>query len=177
MSKRLSTAIVVLALLAMATVSCRSQRETAHTTPTTPVIDPTAPPAYAPQYYTANFTCTTQGITAKGQLRLQADSVLWAYASKIVELGRARLTKDSVVVYVKLTNSCFRGTYIDLYRRFGYRTSFDEVVKMATADDAEQQISALIRSLNLDATVAMEPWQKADRLTFPIPIPTNAKPL
>ena len=75
---------MVLALLAMATVGCRSQRETAHTTPTTPVIDPTAPPAYAPQYYTANFTCTTQGITAKGQLRLQADSVLWAYASKIV---------------------------------------------------------------------------------------------
>ena len=161
---------MMLALLAVAVAGCRSQRDAAHTRPTTP-------PAYVPQYYTANFTCTTQGITAKGQLRMQTDSVLWAYASKIVELGRARLTQDSVVVYVKLTNSCFRGTYIDLYRRFGYRTSFDEVVAMATADDAEQQIAALMRSLNLDATVSLEPWQKADKLTFPIPIPANAKPL
>ena len=168
---------MVLALLAMVTVGCRIQRETAHTTPTTPVIDPTAPPAYAPQYYTANFTCTTQGITAKGQLRLQADSVLWAYASKIVELGRARLTKDSVVVYVKLTNSCFRGTYIDLYRRFGYRTSFDEVVKMATADDAEQQIAALMKALSVDATVTMEPWKQVSALTFPLAIPKTVKPL
>ena len=95
---------------------------------------------------------------------MQPDSVLWAYASKIIELGRARLTKDSVVVYVKITNSCFRGTYIDLYRRFGYRTSFDEVVKMATADDAEQQISSLMKSLNLDATVSLEPWQQSERL-------------
>lgn len=171
------------ALLTLAVVGCRSHREVANTRPSTPSTgtvtpaDPNNPPAYVPKYYTANFTCSTQGITAKGQLRMQPDSVLWAYASKIIELGRARLTKDSVVVYVKLTNSCFRGTYIDLYRRFGYRTSFDEVVKMATADDAEQQIASLMKSLNLDATVSLEPWQQSEQLTFPIPIPANAKPL
>ena len=87
------------------------------------------------------------------------------------------MTPDSVVVYAKVTNSCFRGTYADLYRRLGYRTSFDEVVKMATADDAEQQIASLLRSLNVDATVSLEPWQQTERLTFPIPIPANAKPL
>ena len=132
---------------------------------------------YTPHYYTTNFTCTAQGMTANGQLRLQPDSVLWAYASKIIELGRARLTPDSVVVYAKVANSCFRGTYADLYRRFGYRTNFEEVVKMATADDAEAQIATLLRSLNLDATVKLEPWQKAETLNFPIVIPANAKPL
>ena len=172
---------LVLALLALTATGCRIQREATRTQPATPTAgtatDPANPPAYVPKYYTAKFTCTTQGITANGQLRMQPDSVLWAYASKVIELGRARLTPDSVVVYAKVTNSCFRGTYADLYRRLGYRTSFDEVVKMATADDAEQQIASLLRSLNVDATVSLEPWQQTERLTFPIPIPANAKPL
>ena len=171
-----------MALLALTLAGCRLHREAAHGTSPTPggtasTTDPANPPAYVPHYYTSNFTCTTQGITAKGQLRMQTDSVLWASASKVVELGRARLTRDSVIVHVKLTNSCFKGTYIDLYRRFRYRTSFDEVVKMVTADDAEEQIAQLLKALNVDAEVKMEPWQQADRLTFPMAIPSNAKPL
>jgi hypothetical protein len=183
MSKRLSLTTLVLALLTLTVAGCRIHREAAQGTPANPrggtetPSDPANPPAYVPKYYTANFACTTQGISAKGQLRLQPDSVLWASASKIIELGRARLTPDSVLVYVKLNNSCFRGTYIDLYRRFGYRTSFDEVVKMVTADDAEKQIATLLGSLNLDATVEMDSWQQAQQLSFPIPIPANAKPL
>ena len=181
MSRRLSIAVLLFALTALTATSCRIHREATHARPATPTTgnatDPDSPPAYVPQYYTAKFTCTTQGITANGQLRLQPDSVLWAYASKIIELGRARLTPDSVVVYAKVANSCFRGTYADLYRRFGYRTNFEEVVKMATADDAEAQIATLLRSLNLDATVKLEPWQKAETLNFPIIIPANAKPL
>lgn len=180
MSRRLSITALVLALLALTVAGCRIHREATHGTPANPntgTNDPANPPAYVPKYYTANFTCTAQGVTAKGQLRLQPDSVLWASASKIIELGRARLTRDSVVVYVKVTNSCFRGTYIDLYRRFHYRTSFDEVVKMATADDAEQQIAALMSAMNLDATVKMEPWQQVATLTFPLAIPKNVNPL
>ena len=183
MSRKLNITALVLTLMALLTLTmagCRIHREATHGTPANPrtnTSDPANPPSYAPKYYTANFTCTAQGVTAKGQLRLQPDSVLWASASKIIELGRARLTRDSVVVYVKVTNSCFRGTYIDLYRRFHYRTSFDEVVKMATADDAGQQIAALMKAMNLDATVEMEPWQQVATLTFPLSIPKNANPL
>ena len=178
MSRKVNTALLAVLLLALTTAGCRSPREAARSTSSSSGTGNNSnPPAYVPQYYTSNFTCTAQGVTAKGQMRLQPDSVLWASASKVIELGRARLTRDSVVVYVKVTNSCFRGTYIDLYRRFKYRTSFDEVVKMATADDAEEQIAALIRSMNLDATVKMEPWQKAESLTFPLAVPANAKPL
>ena len=49
--------------------------------------------------------------------------------------------------------------------------------QMVTADDAEAQIANLLKALNVDAEVKLEPWQQADRLTFPIAIPTNAKPL
>ena len=132
---------------------------------------------YTPHYYTTNFTCTTQGVTANGQLRLQPDSVLWASASKVIELGRASLTKDSVVVYVKVSGRCFRGTYDDLYRRFHYRTTFQDVVKMVTADDAEQQIAGLIKAFNVDATVELDPWQQVDKLKFPFSVPSNVKPL
>lgn len=116
-------------------------------------------------------------MTANGQLRLQPDSVLWASASKVIELGRACLTKDSVVVYVKVSGRCFRGTYDDLYRRYHYRTSFQDAVKMVTADDAEQQIAALIKAFNLDATVELDPWQQVDKLKFPFSVPSNVKPL
>ena len=172
MSRKLTLTALATALLALALTGCHIQREAAHGTPTTP-----ADPANPPTYYTTNFTCTTQDITANGQMRLQPDSVLWASVTKIIELGRARLTRDSVVVYVKMTNSCFRGNYIDLYHRFGYRTSFDEVVKMATADDAEQQIAALMKALSVDATVTMEPWKQVSALTFPLAIPKTVKPL
>ena len=93
MSRRLSLTALTLALLTLSLAGCRLHREAtrgtapSHTETSTPT-DPATPPAYVPHYYTSNFTCSTQGITAKGQLRLQADSVLWASASKVIELGR-----------------------------------------------------------------------------------------
>ena len=86
MSRRLTLTAVATALLALAMAGCRIQREAAHGTSATPV-DPANPPAYTPKYYTTNYTCTTQGVTANGQMRLQPDSVLWANATKIIELG------------------------------------------------------------------------------------------
>ena len=183
MSRKVTLAILTLTALAVTMAGCRSHRNATHTPPngnrpgSPAMTDPSTPPAYVPKYYTANFTCTTQGVTANGQLRMQPDSVLWASASKVIELVRARLTPDSVVVYVKVSRQCFRGTYADLYQRFNYRTSFDDVIKMATAEDAETQIADLIRSLHLDATVHLEPWQQVEKLTFPMVIPSNVKPL
>lgn len=158
---------------------CISQRPSARSSsPGVRVDVPSGTSSHnTPHYYTTNFTCTTQGVTANGQLRLQPDSVLWASASKVIELGRASLTKDSVVVYVKVSGRCFRGTYDDLYRRFHYRTTFQDVVKMVTADDAEQQIAGLIKAFNVDATVELDPWQQVDKLKFPFSVPSNVKPL
>lgn len=126
---------------------------------------------------TNNFTCTTQGVTVNGQLRVKEDSVIWASATKIVELGRARITQDSVVIYAKVVNRCFRGTYMDIYRRFHYRTTFDEVYKMLTAPDAETQIVSLLQGFKVDAQIKLGPWKEAENLTFPFSVPKNVNPL
>lgn len=180
------TLLPILLTLLLVTAGCHTQRKAAEATQpeaatteaspdTTPIIPPHVVPT--PQYRSANFTCSAQGMTANGQLRMLEDSVIWACATKIVELGRARLTPDSVVVYAKVMNRCFRGTYTDIYRRFHYRTSFDELHKIIIADDADKQIAELLKSLKVDADVHVGPWKKADALTFPIPIPSNVKPL
>lgn len=166
--------LLMAAIAAVAVAGCLGPRETSGSTPSHGG-SPSQPST--PRYYTTNFTCTTQGVTANGQMRMQPDSIVWASVSKILELGRARLTPDSVVVYVKITGSCFRGTYADLYRRFHYRTSFAEVTKMLMSDNAEKQIADIIKAFDLDAEVTMEPWKRADRLTFPFSVPSNVKPL
>lgn len=139
---------------------------------------PELPPIYKPKKeFTSNFTCTTQGVTVNGQLRMKEDSVIWACASKVIELGRARLTQDSVLVYAKVVGRSFSGTYADIYRRYHYRTNFDELYAMLTAPDAEAQILALLAKFKVDATLKLSPWKEAENLTFPITIPKNAKPL
>ena len=46
--------------------------------------------------YRANFSCSVQGITVNGQIRMAKDSVVWLSINKIVELGRAKLTPNRV---------------------------------------------------------------------------------
>lgn len=187
---RVSLRLVVVGLLLVMT-GCSSTRKaapsrqepTATTQPTqtdTPDGNSTGPSIHREQpkkSLTNNFTCTTQGVTVNGQLRVKEDSVIWASATKIVELGRARLTQDSVVIYAKVVNRCFRGTYADIYRRFHYRTTFAEVYKMLTAPDAETQIVALLQGFKVDAKLKLGPWKEAEGLTFPFSVPKNVNPL
>jgi len=126
---------------------------------------------------TANFTCAVAGTTVNGQLRLAEDSLLWLSASKIVELGRALATPDSVIVYAKVMGSCFRGTYDDLYRRFHYRTSFDDLQEMVTAPDADTRLQELARRFGVAAEVHIQPWRQVAETSFPLYVPPNAKPL
>ena len=127
-----------------------------------------------PRYYTTRFTFEANGVTATGQLRMQPDSIIWGSAVKIIELGRVRLTPDSVCIYAKVMNSCFLGTYNDLYHRFRYRTNFQELVETLRSEDAGEQIAAIARHLGLAATVKMEPWTAAEQTSFPFAIPGNA---
>ena len=73
---------------------------------------------------TANFQCTLDDISLTGQVRLRRDSVLWLCANKFVELGRAKLTPDSVFLYAKVMNRYFAGTYDDLQKTVGVTTDF-----------------------------------------------------
>ena len=174
---------LTLALLILAG-GCRSHKEAARNTPkndstrhapSTEVVPET--PVYTPRYHTANFTCSAMGYSANGQLRMQEDSVIWVSATKIIELGRAKATPDSVIAFVKIAGRYFSGTYDDLYKRFHYRTSFAELQSIIKADDAEKQIAALAKKFNITATVKLEPWKEVDSTTFPMSIPSYAKKL
>jgi len=164
---------LALALL-LTLAGCRSHRDTARSA--SHAVTPTTGAA-TPRYFTSNFACSAEGVAANGQLRMQPDSVIWLSASKIIELGRARFTRDSVIIHAKVMGRCFRGNYDDLYRRFHLRTDFDQLYQTVTADDAGLRIAALARQLGIEATVELQPWKEVDRLTFPIPIPANINPL
>ena len=84
-----------------------------------------------------------------------------------------------MIIHAKITGQCFRGNYNDLYRRFNFRTDFDQLSKTLTAPapQAEKQLADIAQLLGIEATFTLQPWQKVDKLTFPIPIPNNAKPL
>jgi hypothetical protein len=171
--RRLPLWLLAAALLA---AGCISHKGAAR--PETPAVTPPTTDA-SPSYYTANFTCSAEGMTANGQLRMQTDSIIWLSASKVIELGRARFTHDSVIIHAKITGQCVRGDYNDLYRRFNFRTDFDQLAKTLTAPapQAEKQLADIAQLLGIEATFTLQPWQKVDKLTFPIPIPNNAKPL
>jgi len=174
--------IPIMVLVLLLATGCRSHKEAAQTNkPNTGQTDRTSGtptvPTYTPHYYTANFTATAQGFSANGQLRLQSDSIIWLSASKVVELARARFTPDSVLIHAKVLNRAFQGSYIDFYKRFHYRTSFDELYKLIMSDNAEAQLATIISTLGLEATVSLGPIKEVGKLSFPMNIPDKINPL
>ena len=172
--------------LATATIlvltGCRSHRE-ATRPPLPPPTDSVAaavqevePPA-APPCRTARIYATVQGTRVEGQLRMQPDSVIWVCATKVIELGRAMCTPDSVVVYAKVAGRCFRGSYRDVYHRFGWRTDFATLQRMVTDPQAEEELAAIARRFNIEASVHIADWKEVEKTSFPMAIPKQVKPL
>ncbi|MBR4176933.1 MAG: DUF4292 domain-containing protein [Bacteroidales bacterium] len=120
-------------LLILLFTGCRSHKELQRTdkTDTTATVvkpKPPAPPAtenldyiavtdYAS--YRANFSCSVQGITVNGQIRMAKDSVVWLSINKIVELGRAKLTPNRVQFSARLLSKDYDGGYEGLKSRWG----------------------------------------------------------
>ena len=78
----------------------------------------------------ANFECTVDDITVNGQLRMRRDSVIWVSLNKFIELGRAKLTRDSIFVYAKIASRYFEGTYSDLEKVAGITTDFESLQEL-----------------------------------------------
>jgi len=173
----------VMAILLLLATGCRSHKEASRpatpntSTQTTDTSSTEVTPTYTPHYYTANFTGAAQGYTVNGQLRVQSDSIIWLSGSKVIELARARFTHDSVLIYAKIVNRSFQGSYIDLYKRFKYRTSFDELYQMIMSDNAEAQLTTIFGKLGLEATIHLDPLKEVDHLSFPMYIPDKTNPL
>ena len=154
--------ILVIAAVALLAVGCRSTRQAA-----TAPVEVAAPAAPQRQLSVITFTAIVEGISATGQMRVAKDSVLWVSVNKLIELGRAMATKDSVWVTTTFGDHRFAGSYADLQRLTKRRITFDEMQAMAMADDGGEQISQLAASLGFNATVYITGRRKVDRLTFP----------
>lgn len=133
------------------------------------------------EYLSGNFTCEVAGFNVNGQLRMQCDSAIWVTGTKIIELGRAKCTHDSVFVYVKLRNIYFKGTYADIKKKTGYETDFATLQQMVcdayTSEKKQLALTIKSRVYNGRITATFNKMDTSQKLTFPIAIPSNAKPL
>lgn len=121
----------LLSLLALAAAGCKghpaSQPAPVETVPA--VAQPVTrymetDTLYNFHYFTANFTVEAQGIRADGVLRMKRDSLIWLSVNKIVELGRAEFTPDSLFGYLKVGNKFVACSYADLHKRLGIDIDF-----------------------------------------------------
>lgn len=169
MRLRLTPLLCIAALLAG---GCRSTRDSASTAETTApagatATAPDATPTPTPRYTVINFNATVEGISANGQLRMAPDSVIWVSVNKLVELGRAMATHDSVWVNAPLFDRRFAGTYADLRKATGHNVTFEKLQAIATSDDAERRIAELAAQLGFGATVSITERRTTESLRFP----------
>lgn len=86
------------------------------------------------RYYTANFSCTVQGIAVNGQIRMVSDSIIWISVNKLIEVGRAIATPSGVKGYSKLLNKYFEGSYADIRNRWGIDADFGTLEALLTGN-------------------------------------------
>lgn len=172
---------IILLCAAILLAGCHGTKHTARTVepPAAPAEEPTEEPAVTPvaqqkrTYTVVNFDGTVQGISVNGQLRMAEDSVMWVTVSKIIEVGRAMCTPDSLWLRAPLLGRDDAMSYADLRRITGKSITFGEMQKIATSDNAEEHIAALARQLGFDAAVRITGRRQVERLTFPYTKPTK----
>lgn len=129
-------------------------------------------------YMTATFTCEALGVKANGLLRMAADSIIWVSVSKVVDLGRAKFTPDSVWVYVPLRNMYYSCPYSYIKERFDVTVDFQMLQSMAVEKaEAGNKFTIPVRTsiLNEDVKFSIGKVGNPEQLSFPFSIPSGAK--
>lgn len=144
--------------------ACRSQRDTA-ATPDAP--DAPATPTETARYTVITFTGTVDGISVNGQVRMAKDSLIWCSITKLLEVGRAMATPDSVWVRSSLLGVNEAGTFSQAQRRAKTDLTFSQMQELLMSDDAEQRLAEMSRTFGHPATVRITRRQQVDRLSFP----------
>ena len=119
------------------------------------------------EYLTMNFSGEADGLSFTGQLRMATDSVIWCNFSKIIEVGRAMATRDSVWVRIPLLGRNDAGDYRMVERVAGFRITFDELQAILLGNNTEEEIRRLAKRMGHDVTVRIKKRERVDNLTFP----------
>ena len=148
----------LVALAALVVTGCRSSQPATSAPAVTPA---------APHYTVLTFTASLNGISVDGQLRMARDSVMWCSATKIIEVGRAMATPDSVWVSVPLMGGMRKGDYRTLRNKVGRDIDFNQLQAIVDGPDTAERIEALARQMGYKVSVKIKRRETVDHLTFP----------
>ena len=158
---------LLIALLA----GCHSSRPTA-TAPDVPPAEAEGPAPVEPPrrtYTVMNFSGEVEGVSVNGQLRLAEDSVMWLSVNKMIELGRALATPDSLFLRAPMMGRDEAIDYPALQRLTGRNITFDDLQQTVLADDASERIARLAASLGASAHLTISERRQVEHLSFPFP--------
>lgn len=176
-----NTTIILAALITLGTIAgCKSTRDAEKTLPGEVQENAESETSRCPnRYMTRTFNCTAAGYNANGLIRMECEKTLWMNINKGVELGRIKMTSDSIWIHVKIFNCAWKGNYKDLERlvhqNYHFDTLMDQLVRKP--EEAAASMSEIGESFNIPFTIAFGELKSSDELTFPLNIPPNAKPL
>lgn len=157
---------------AMLMAGCHVSRKAAEPAPAAPVPaeEPTAPTQEPRRTYTVmNFTGEAEGITVAGQLRVAEDSAMWVSLTKIIEVGRAMATRDSLFLRAPMLGYDVATDYAALSRRLKRKVTYDDLQAIALSDNAEEQIGRLSEQMGFKVAVHFIRRRQVESLTFPFP--------
>ena len=166
----------VIAVVSLAIItSCKSTKNTAKNSDT-----PTPPPAAKTltakdinnadfSTLSMNFSTELMGVNVSGQVRIQKDKIIWASVSKLLELGRVKMTPDSVYATIKVKNQAFQGTYAQFQKQFGIAINFDIAQALLTGNDLAgyQQTGSQSEVANNVTTISF-PQRKSSKQTIAV---------
>lgn len=172
--------LVIIGLLSMMLYGCHPKGDTANNTATDSIVEIlsnyTPTQDEGPRTLSSTFSCDAQGVRVNGLLRIQKDSIIWATASKIIELGRVKLTPDSIWVYVKIDNSFYANDYSQIAKILGRDIDYYQIQDMLIAS-ATRQASFQLPIKEQHIQISFNRITYPHQLTFPFSIPANAEPI
>lgn len=164
--------VCVLMAAVLLLAGCRSVRPSASQPeidsvpqPQPEIVEPTPKRSYT----VMNFSGEVEGVSVNGQLRLAEDSVIWLSVNKVIELGRALATPDSLFLRAPMMGRDEAIDYPALQRLTGRNITFDDLQQTVLADDASERIARLAASLGASAHLTINERRQVEYLSFPFP--------
>ncbi|MBP5678040.1 MAG: DUF4292 domain-containing protein [Bacteroidales bacterium] len=161
---------VILATLgALLATGCHSSRKIA--VPPTVATDTTIvtpePTVAKREYAVVSFNGDVEGVTVNGQLRVARDSVIWLSVYKIIEVGRAMATPDSLWLKAPMLGRDDAIDYKTLSRKLKHTITFDDLQTLALGDNAEAEINAIAQQMGINAHIRITRREQVEHLNFP----------
>lgn len=165
---------ILLLALALLTTGCHTARKAA--TVPEPVMEEAevvVPPEPKRTYTVMTFDGVVEGISVNGQLRVAQDSAMWVSVTKLMEVGRAMCTPDSLWLHAPLLGRDDAMDYATLRRMTGVDITYDEMQQIALASDAEERLIGLAQRMGIQVSVRITQRRQVEHLTFPYTKPVR----